>query len=207
MQPETFYGQCKEDEYISKFFSPTHVGSCIEVGAYNGVDMSNTYYFEKKGWNTLCIEPNPEPFKICQSCRKNCYNCCIGESDNGEQDFTVYKFTDNSTSAISSLVPDCRLVSKLSYLIKKIEKVKVPVRSLTSLLDELNFPKEIDFVSIDTENTELDVLKGIDFDKYKIKMFIVENNYDEPFCQNYLITKGYNKINRISVNDFYVRTF
>ena len=65
--------------------------------------------------------------------------------------------------------------------------------------------KNIDFISIDTENTELDVLKGIDLNVYNVKLFVVENNYDEPFCEDYLKQYGYRKINRIAVNDFYMK--
>lgn len=67
------------------------------------------------------------------------------------------------------------------------------MRSLTSLLDELNFPLNIDFISIDTENTELDVLKGIDINKYNIKLFVIENNYNELKCEMYLNPYGYKK--------------
>ena len=55
----------------------------------------------------------------------------------------------------------------------------VKVRSLNSLLAELDFPKVIDFISIDTENTELDVLKGIDLNVYNVKMFVIENKDKE----------------------------
>jgi len=200
-----FYGQCQEDAYISQFFPQSYTGTCVEVGAADGITHSNTYHFERKGWKTLCFEPSPNAFKQCQINRKQCINCCISDADKGLQDFTVYQLNDDTTSAISSLVPDDRLVNKLSSLVKGVVKVKMSVRSLTSVLDELKFPRHLDFVSIDTENTELDVLKGIDFDKYHIKMLVIENNYDEPFCQNYLKQFGYVKVNRISVNDFFVR--
>ena len=81
----------------------------------------------------------------------------------------------------------------------------VKVRSLNSLLQEINFPKNIDFISVDTENTELDVLKGIDLNVYNVKLFVVENNFNEPFCEEYLRQYGYKKIHRIAVNDFYMK--
>jgi hypothetical protein len=69
----------------------------------------------------------------------------------------------------------------------------------------LQFPKDIDFISIDTENTELDVLKGIDLTKYNVKLLVIENNFNEPFCEDYLVQYGYTKVNRIAVNDFYLK--
>lgn len=199
-----FYGQFLEDKYINELFPNENNGVCIEIGAYDGVSFSNSYFFEKKGWNCLCIEPIPDSFDKCKSVRKNCVKCCISDKDKDDAEFTVFNILGNNLSAISSLNPDERLVESHKHLIKDTSKIQVKVRSLTSLLDELNFDKDIDFISIDTENTELDVLKGIDFNKYNIKMLIIENNYNEPFCENYLKDR-YVKINRIAINDFYIK--
>lgn len=111
----------------------------------------------------------------------------------------------DNLSAISGVEPDQRLIESHSHMITDRRKCMVKVRSLTSLLDELNYPKNIDFISIDTENTEMDVLKGIDFTKYNIKAMIIENNFNEPFCEDYLKQFGYKKIHRVVVNDFYIK--
>lgn len=199
----SYYGQHCEDIFIKQYF-PTNNGICIEVGAYNGVSLSNTKHFEEIGWRALCIEPIPSAFDQCKSVRKECYQCCISDKDSSDNEFTIFHLNDN-LCAISSLEPDQRLIDSHSHLITNISKCMVKVRSLNSLLEELDFPKNIDFISIDTENTELDVLKGIDLNIYNVKMFIVENNYDEPFCENYLAQFDYIKINRIAVNDFYIK--
>lgn len=199
-----FYGQHGEDKYIASLFPESYVGTCIEVGAYDGISLSNTYHFEKKGWRALCIEPIDSAFEKCRSVRKECIKCCIGETDSDKKEFTVFHLGDN-LCAISSLVPDSRLIDSHKHMITNITKTSVDVRSLNSLLNELNFPKKIDFISIDTENTELDVLKGIDLKLYDVKLFVIENNYNEPFCENYLKQYGYVKINRIAVNDFYMK--
>ena len=205
-----FYGQNQEDAYASTFFPEFYQGVCVEVGASNGIENSNTYHFEQRGWNVLTIEPEPVAFYQCHKTRKHCINCCIASKDSdSEQQLTVYQLHNDDTSAITSLIPDPRLIQQLGHLVKSVSKIPVIVRSLTSLLQELDFPsngrKKIDIVSIDTENTELDVLKGIDFDKYDIKMLIIENNYNQPECYNYLIPFGYVKINRICVNDFFIK--
>jgi len=199
-----FYGQHGEDAYIATLFSENYVGTCIEVGAYNGVFLSNTYYFEKKGWRSLCIEPILSAFNECQQNRKECVNCCISSADSEDKEFTIFHLGTN-LCAISSLEPDQRLIDSHKRMITNKSTCMVKVRSLNSLLEELDFPKNIDFISIDTENTELDVLKGIDLNVYNVKLFVVENNYDEPFCEDYLKQYGYRKINRIAVNDFYMK--
>lgn len=201
----TFYGQHDEDKYMNSFFNYGYTGVCVEVGAYDGRSLSNTYHFEQNGWKCLCIEPISESYEKCKMIRENCVNCCISEDDNVEKEFTIFNIQNNNECAISSLQPDIRLISSHKHLINNVRRVNVISRRLSSLLDELNFPTEIDFISIDTENTELDVLKSIDFSKYNIRFFIVENNYNEPFCENFLVNFGYRKINRIAVNDFYAK--
>ena len=198
-----FYGQHCEDQYIASLFSENYIGTCIEVGAYDGISLSNTYHFEQKGWRALCIEPIISAFEKCKTIRKECINCCIGEKDDDKKEFTIYHLNDN-LCAISSLIPDERLIESHKHLITNVTKTSVDVRSLNSLLGELNFPKKIDFISIDTENTELDVLKGIDLNKYDVKLLVIENNYNESYCEEYLKQYGYKKIKRIAVNDFYI---
>jgi hypothetical protein len=63
----------------------------------------------------------------------------------------------------------------------------------------------IDFITIDTEGTELDVLKSFDVNKYNIKLLVVENNFNDPYVENYLADKMWVKDKRIEVNDFYIR--
>jgi FkbM family methyltransferase len=200
----SYYGQHQEDVYIKKVFPTSTNGVCIEVGAYDGVSLSNTKHFEEIGWRALCIEPIPSAFEKCKIARKECYQCCISDKDSEDKEFTIFHLNDN-LCAISSLEPDQRLIDSHSHLITNSTKIMANVRSLNSLLSELNFPKVIDFISIDTENTELDVLKGLDLNVYDVKLFVVENNYNEPFCENYLLQYGYKKIGRIAVNDFFIK--
>jgi hypothetical protein len=123
----------------------------------------------------------------------------MGEVDSVEEkEFTIFHLNEN-VSAISSLEPDARLIESHKHLITNVSKCMTKVRSCNSLFEELNFPTEIDFISIDTENTELDVLKGLDLNKYNVKLLVVENNYNEPFCEEYLKNYGYDKKNKCRV--------
>jgi FkbM family methyltransferase len=202
-----FYGQHGEDAFLANnIFQNITDGVCIEVGAYDGVSLSNTYHFEQKGWRALCIEPIDVVFNKCKQVRKECYKYCISDKDEKERTFTQFNLQGDNCGAISSLEPDERLIKSHKHLINSTSNVTVEVRSLNSLLEEINFPKNIDFISIDTENTELDVLKGLDLNVYNVKLFIIENNYNEPFCEDYLKQFGYNKFHRIAVNDFYMKT-
>lgn len=61
-------------------------------------------------------------------------------------------------------------------------------------------------VSIDTENTELDVLKGFDINRWKPKLLVIENNYDESFIADYLKPFGYVRDRRVGGNDFFIQS-
>jgi FkbM family methyltransferase len=201
----TDYSQHGESSYLQKLFHPNYIGVAVEVGAYNGINGSNTYLFEKKGWKCMCIEPVPEEFEKCKKVRQLSLQYAVSNENKEDVTFTVFTLTGDNKSAISGLVPDQRLISSHNHLIQNIQKIKVKCKTLTSILDENNFPTNLDIVSIDTENTELDVLKGLDLNKYKVKVFVIENNYNENFCENYLSKYGYKKIHRLAVNDFYVK--
>jgi FkbM family methyltransferase len=202
----SYYGQHLEDLIIEEILNDDKSnGVCIEVGAYDGRTISNTLHFEEKGWTALCIEPIPSAYEECTKIRKQCYQCCISDDDYDDKDFTIFCLNTN-LCAISSLLPDERLIASHAHLITDVQKCKVKVRSLNSLLKELDFPKDIDFISIDTENTELDVLKGIDLNIYNVKLFVIENNFDEPFIENYLSQFSYTKVKRVNVNDFYIKS-
>ena len=202
----SFYGQHGEDIYIRSLFPDyNYKGVCIEVGAYDGITLSNTYHFEQNGWKCLCIEPIEISFNKCKEIRKECVNCCISDSDKEDKLFHIFTLSGNNMCAISSLEPDERLIESHKHMITDRSSSIVKVRSLNSLLEELQYPLKIDFISIDTENTELDVLKGIDLIKYDVTLLLIENNYNEPMCEEYLKQYGYKKINRIAVNDFYMK--
>lgn len=198
-----FYGQFGEDIYLSFFFHSNYIGVCVEVGADDGINGSNTYHFEQKGWNTLCIEPVPQSFEKCKLIRKNVINCCAHSCNKDNAIFTVVNIAD-TTSGISSLEIDERLIENYKHLINNIHQIYVKVKTLDTILKENNFPKNIDFISIDTENTEIEVLKGIGFENYNINFLVIENNFNENIVEKYLTTKGFQKINRLGVNDFYV---
>jgi FkbM family methyltransferase len=199
------YSQFGEDIYMNTLFPENYKGVCVEVGAYDGITDSNTLFFEKKGWSCLCIEPIPSQYENCKAIRKNAINCAISDSNKEDIPFYICNINNNNESAMSSLEPDIRLIESHMHMINKVLEINVKCRTLTSVLDEANFPNVIDFISIDTENTELNVLKGFDFSKYSVKYFIIENNFNEPACEDYLKQFGYIKLKRIAVNDIFYK--
>ena len=114
-------------------------------------------------------------------------------------------------SSLSSLTPDERLVKDHSHLINDEYMMNVNVRTLSWILEnevsDTSFEGiyDIDFVSIDTEGTELDVIRGFDVSKYSVKLFVIENNYEDKSIEIYMNSIGYIKDKRYKINDFYIR--
>ena len=201
-----YYGQFSTDCLIELYFPSKSVGNCVEVGAANGLRGSNTLYFEDLGWRTLCIEPNPAYYKIIEETRRESVECACGATNQLVAEFTVFDIgSKNIMSSVSGLVPDERLIELHQDIINDKHKIQVQVRTLDSILTERKFSKGIDFISIDTEGTELDVLKGLDLTYWDVSLLVVENNYNDPQIEEYLKPLGYFKDARWKINDFYIK--
>jgi hypothetical protein len=77
----SFYSQNGEDYLLSQFFNLKNDGFFIDIGAFDGIHLSNSYTFEKKGWRGICVEANPKYFEICKENRPKsiCLNlACVG---------------------------------------------------------------------------------------------------------------------------------
>ena len=165
------------DKKLAKYL-PSQ-GVYLEVGANNGFSESNTYYLERlKGWTGILIEPIPELYRECVTERPNSkvFNCALVSADYPEN------YVKMSYGHLMSLVKDSFEYPNVEagHLKKAQEffgvtpyEVEVHARTLTSILDELKIT-EIDFFSLDVEGYELNVLKGLDFNKYKPKYLLIE---------------------------------
>jgi FkbM family methyltransferase len=198
-----WYGQFNTDEIIAGFFPDGYIGSAVEVGASHGTVSSNTYHFELNGWLCLCIEPNPGLFAALKNNRKHVLPYAVDMVNADDIPFTVITLSNGDTTAISGLQIDERLIE--THPVIKRETILVPTRTLDTCLDEFGQFDHIDFISIDTEGTEYNVLRGFDIDRWNPILLVIENNFDEPRIANYLEGFGYKRIRRYVINDFYTR--
>ncbi len=195
-----YYGQWQTDRIIETYFPDQMNGRCIEVGAYDGIKGSNSKLFEDKGWATICIEPNPFIFpELLKNRTGRCLNIAAS-CFTGLGELEVFDFESGIQSSLTSLKTDIRLIEEYKDAIKGTKIVEVPVFDLGSI-----FNLEIDFISIDTEGTEYDVLVGCHLHIQKPKLLIVENNYEDEIIRTYLSDFGYKLDQRYKVNDFYLR--
>lgn len=202
-----FHGQFDTDRIIRSYFPDQERGCCIEVGAVDGLFISNTLHFEESGWDVLCIEPIPAYFERLKVNRKNALNYAVSNVNSDDVRFTVVEMSNNNLSSVSGLQLDEKLFADHVNLNLNPTRREISVKARR--LDwciEHHFPREtIDFISIDTEGNELDVLKSFDVNGYHTRLLVIENNYDEPTIERYLQPLGWRKDRRVEVNDFYVK--
>ena len=96
---EKFYSQHGEDFLVDKIFNGKTKGTYVEVGCLDGIEYSNTYYFEKKGWNGVCIEAHNDFIPILKQNRpkSTVVHCAAGEENKDEVTFYANKIGSLST--------------------------------------------------------------------------------------------------------------
>lgn len=211
--------QFGEDSVLWHVFRGRPSGYFVEVGAFDGVILSNTYFLERIGWCGLLVEPILE---LCQKAaqarpRSRVVNAaCSKKGSTGNATFTVA----NNVPVLSFLSADADHVERCRKEGARLTEIQVPLRSLDEILmhERQHAPPEcspwtanlgwtIDVVSIDTEGCELDVLDGFDLDRFRPRILILEN--DRPAgtaIEPYLAGRGYCKFHRQKINDFYFRS-
>jgi len=146
-----FYSQSDQDKWVCFLLNNKVNGYFIDIGAYDGISTSNTYTLEKfLNWNGICIEANPSAFFNLNQNRR-CINVHAAVSDNNG----TCTFGADSIGSGNTIV-NCFTLDKI-------------------LLDN-NCSKDIDYLSIDIEGHEYNVLSNFDFNTWKIKLMTVEHN-------------------------------
>lgn len=182
------YAQLNQDTSVITFYNKKVNGYFIDVGANDGINLSNTYLLERDyNWHGICIEPNMEIYsKLIKNRTAICSNKAVYSTSN-----EVIEFNEPNDSLFGGIT------QHIDYHFKTLnnsKKTYVNTITLTDLLDENKSPNFIDYMSLDTEGSELEILKGIDFDKYTFGYINLEHNYQEPrrtLMRELLLKKGY----------------
>jgi len=197
----------KENELVVKevlkSFPNDFKGVCIDVGAYHPTWLSNSYELERTGWDTWCIEPNPYCISGLLKERENVIQCAVGDANLDWVELYIYRagYGPNDMAGHTGLIEKDQISE-----VGEVEVVLVIVRTLEALLQSLAIP-DVDLLLIDTEGTEMDVLRGFDIQAWKPKVIVIENIGPENTEQlDYLQARGYALRKRIIFNDIYERT-
>jgi FkbM family methyltransferase len=149
-------------------------GFFVEFGAFDGVTLSNSYLLEKRfGWGGVLAEPNPDVFpKIIGSRNCRADDACVWSSGGG-----TVSFNRVMGNEILGTVDSYSLSDKHADLRRHGRSpVDVHTKSLMELLDDHESPGVVDYMSVDTEGSELEILGAFDFGKYQFRVVSVEHN-------------------------------
>lgn len=190
-------------EYIIRLFPAAFTGICVEIGAADPFIISNSWLFEKSGWDTYCIEPNPYQIHRLRQYRKNVLGCACGSKNEDNVDLFVFS-SANETAGTGLIDHTKNLMYGRYYKITFVRIEKVNVRTFDWLMENEIKKDHIDYLSIDVERNEIDVLKGIDLFRWKPKVIAIENLDGIQDQKNFLKSKNYRQVHRIIYNDIYV---
>ena len=203
-----YYSQSNQDKFLDKnIFTNLKNGFFIEIGAYDGISLSNTFYFEKnKGWKGICVEPIPSVFgRLIKNRTCECIHGCISKTD-GEIEIT---HVDGPSEMLTGITDNYnqmhreRIEKELNELGGKKTIHLVKTYNLTKIMDDRNI-KHINYCSIDVEGSEWDVLQSIDFSRITFDALTIENNYDDNKISDFLGKYGYVCIGRLDADEVFV---
>lgn len=204
-----YMSQLGQDRFVNElFFKNKKNGVFLDIGAHDGKTGSNTYFFEKDlGWIGICFEPLPHLFEALSACRDVvCINACVA-AQSGHVTFLHLDSVDEQLSGMCTTYDDRMLgivLNDIKLYGGQCHVLELPSVRLDDALAQYGIT-HVDFLSLDTEGSELEILKTIDFSKITIDVMTVENNFNEPHIRNYLEQNGYIFVQRLTVDDVYVR--
>jgi glycosyltransferase involved in cell wall biosynthesis len=178
-------------------------GYFVDAGCCDGEHISNTYKLEKLGWSGICIDVFPTNFE--RRPNSKVVEAALHGIKDLELDFMISKAPE-----ISGITDYLGKKGTAAYTgwepyIEKIIKVKTQL--LHEILDANNAPEFIEYLSIDIEGVELEVLKTFPFDRYKFGCISLEHNYEEPrrtHIKDLLKSKGYTYIKQVKADDWFM---
>ncbi|ARF08686.1 FkbM methyltransferase [Catovirus CTV1] len=206
-----FYSQDNQDKFLEEnIFKGYKNGFFMDIGAHNGVAINNTLYFEKNhNWKGINVEPIKKVYDELVVNRPNSINInCAVHSYDGIAEFIYNIGYSEMISGLKSCYDPRhrqRLETEIAKNGSKSEIISVTTKRIETICDEYNV-KNINYLSIDVEGAEFDVIKSINFDKVFIDVIGFENNYNDTSIPiiKYLESKNYVAIYHQSLDIFMI---
>ncbi len=192
------YAQAGEDVVVNYLFTTLGINkpSYLEIGTNQPILHNNTYFFYNRGSKGVCIEPDIEMFETIKKARPNdtILNIGIGLHDNDSATFYLFPGHLNAWSTFSA--EEAIIREKESGL--KAKQVIVKLKTINNIIDQY-FDKCPNYISLDVEGLDLQILESLDFDRYRPDVICVEtisfslNNTEEKLVGilDFMETKNY----------------
>lgn len=188
------YSQYEQDKKVFYHLNGKKDGFFVDIGAHDGIALSNTFAFEQLGWKGICVEANPDTFEKLKKNRTcDSYNYAVTSIKD--------EYIEFRQAGVLGVIESLSSSSHKKRIKKESGDTDL-VKVKTSTFDNLmkNYPSitYIDYLSLDVEGSEMDVLKTIDFSKYKFGILTVENNAGPNEIKDFMEPRGYNLIEHVA---------
>lgn len=187
VEPAVFRGEAAEQRIVADYFAG-RTGVFVEVGAFEPVALSQTWALEQAGWTGLLVEPVPAHAAALRAVRRALVAevACVAPEQHG----TVLPMTvRGGTSAVGTAGEG--------------ETIRVRGATLDALLAEHGITT-IDLLSVDVEGMEIDVLRGLSFDRVRPHLILIEDFAEDDRRHRFMVSRGYRRVRRTGNNSWYV---
>ena len=169
----TFHSQIGQDRQVLEHFRWKRDGFFVELGASDGVKLSNTLTMERDfGWQGICIEPLFNEFmRLLGNRHCKCVYALVDEFSGQDKTLASIDGASMLSGIRSSLQPSVKAYAYGTHVLR--------THTLTDVLQDANAPPLMDFLSLDTEGNEPGILRGLDFKRFNFRFICVEHNYRE----------------------------
>jgi len=164
-------GQLLQDLFCAIALHQKTNGFFVEVGVGSGKLISNTYMLEKTlNWEGILIEPNKSSHSSIRECRSVALETRAAASSSGQK----LRFEEFVGAGEFS-----RISNTGGHDIEGVEINEYTVETITlnDVFEKMDAPLEMDYLSLDTEGSEIDILRGLDMEKYTFKVLTIEHNH------------------------------
>jgi hypothetical protein len=218
-----YYSQILQDQILVHLLNTSEMnrrnasrnGLFVEAGAFDGETWSNTLHLERfKSWTGLLIEPSKENYDMLRKKNRNSYsvNTCLSSGDSARQSyyieagpFSKTSYSSSSSSSSSSFVPsssfssaqkiNCHSLAKvLDSFFEQFKYLKKKQSKLSNYSSSNRNTKNIDYMSLDVEGNEEDILKSFPWSRYQFNLLTIEYNQNQTlykWIKSFLKPFGY----------------
>jgi len=179
---------------IAAFFGGRQ-GYFVEVGANEPRERSQTWHLEQAGWTGVLIEPQPDLAAQLRAHRTaKVFAVACSSPANADKTLSLHVAGPLSSLDRARMAPGASPETV----------IEVPVRTLDSVLTEAGAPVGFDFLSVDVEGHEIEVLRGFDIARWRPQLILLEDHVGDLSKHRYLKSAGYRIISRYENNGWYV---
>jgi FkbM family methyltransferase len=183
------------EERLKEEFFGAGGGYFVDVGANDAEMWSQSFHLEQRGWSGVLVEPQPDLAAALHVRRKaKVYAVACSAPENVGKTMVLHL-----AGIYSSLDPNLSISTVLPE-----GAVEVPIMTLDAVLNDAGAPAPIDFLSIDTEGHEIEVLAGFDLTRWRPRLILIEDLVLDHRLHRLLTGRGYKWVRRTGLNSWYV---